>query len=108
MFDRVVREYSYAMSEKVEPKSSAPEPELVLDFDFVRVRMPNRAEKLRRREEAERRARQQIEREQQEVAEASKFDTAFERARQADVGLNLINATVSDFSIARFKASERF
>ncbi|HYX37258.1 MAG TPA: hypothetical protein VE954_29490 [Oligoflexus sp.] len=51
MLDRIVREHSYAMSEKVEPTSSVPEPELVLDYDFVRVQMPNRVEQIRRREE---------------------------------------------------------
>ncbi|HYX36788.1 MAG TPA: hypothetical protein VE954_27080 [Oligoflexus sp.] len=77
MPDRIVREYSYAMSEKVEPRSSAAEPELVLDYDLVRVRMPNRAERQRRRrEEAEHRAREQAEREQQEGAAASKVDAA--------------------------------
>ncbi|MDQ3231150.1 MAG: hypothetical protein M3Q07_04955, partial [Pseudobdellovibrionaceae bacterium] len=82
-----------AMSEKVEPKSSAPEPELVLDYDFVRVRMPNRAEKLRRRrEEAERRALEQIEREQQDEPDASKFDAAFERARKAEGVINQTHA----------------
>ncbi|HYX37716.1 MAG TPA: hypothetical protein VE954_31835 [Oligoflexus sp.] len=94
MLDRIVREHSYAMSEKVEPGSSAPEPELVLDYDFVRVQMPNRAEKLRRRrEEAQSRAREQIDREQQQLAaEASKIDAAFEQAHKAQAVLNQTHA----------------
>ncbi|HYX31880.1 MAG TPA: hypothetical protein VE954_02110 [Oligoflexus sp.] len=61
MLDRIVREHSYAMNAKVEPKPLAPEPELILDYDVVRVRLPNRAAKLRRRQEMAEKARKAAE-----------------------------------------------
>jgi hypothetical protein len=65
------------MSEKVAPRPSS-EPEEVLDYDFVRVRMPNRAEQQRRRrEEAKRRLAAAA-----AEAEQARADAAFWKERE--------------------------
>jgi hypothetical protein len=84
MLDRIIREHSYAMSEKVAPRPSS-EPEEVLDYDFVRVRMPNRKALalLRRQEEADRPERERLDRVKAEKAEREEAETQ-DRAAAVD------------------------